>query len=62
MHFFIRKFWKSFSDFIGDFIIVAESFYKIFEDFQLQVFPIIRNWAQCNFIYLLYLYGWQRKI
>ena len=43
MHFFIRKFWKSFSDFIGDFIIVAESFYKIFEDFQLQVFPIIRN-------------------
>ena len=25
---FIREFWKSFSDFINDFIIVAESFYK----------------------------------
>ena len=30
MHFFIRKFWKSFSDFISDFIVVAESSYKDF--------------------------------
>ena len=28
VHFFIRKFWKSFSDFISDFVVVAESFYK----------------------------------
>ena len=30
MNFFIRKFSKSFSDFISDFIIVAESSYKDF--------------------------------
>ena len=30
VNFFIREFWKSFSDFINDFIIVAESFYKNF--------------------------------
>ena len=47
-------FWKSFSDFISDFIVVAESFYKDFEKFQLYVFPVIVNWAQCNFIHLLY--------
>ena len=28
INFFIREFWKSFSDFISDFIVVAESFYK----------------------------------
>ena len=27
---YIREFWKSFNDFISDFIIVAESFYKGF--------------------------------
>ena len=30
MHFFIREFWKSFSDFVSDFIVVAESFIKDF--------------------------------
>ena len=30
VHFFIREFWKSFSDFISDFIAVAESFFKGF--------------------------------
>ena len=30
VHFFIREFWKSFSDFISGFIVVAESFYKEF--------------------------------
>ena len=30
VNFFIREFWKSFSDFISDFIVVAESFYKGF--------------------------------
>ena len=28
MHFLIRKFWKSFSDFISDFIVAAESSYN----------------------------------
>ena len=30
VNFFIREFWKSFSDSTGDFIVVAESFYKRF--------------------------------
>ena len=30
MHFFIRKFWKSYSDFISDFIVVAERFLRTF--------------------------------
>ena len=30
VHFFIREFWKSFSDFISDFIVVAEICYKGF--------------------------------
>ena len=30
MDFIIRKFWKSFSDFISDFNVVAESSYKDF--------------------------------
>ena len=30
VHFFIREFWKYFSGFISDFIVVAESFYKEF--------------------------------
>ena len=30
VHFLIREFWKSFSEFISDFIVVAESFYKGF--------------------------------
>ena len=30
MNFFIREFWKSFGDFISDFIVIVESFYKGF--------------------------------
>ena len=46
-----------FSDFIGDFIDVAESSYKYFWELSVvRVFPIIEhwgNWAQCYVIYLL---------
>ena len=57
VNFFIREFWKSFSDFDSDFIVATESFYKRFlRSFSSkQVFPIIANWVQCNFIYLLWL-------
>ena len=30
VNFFAREFWKSFSDFISDFIVVAERFCKDF--------------------------------
>ena len=46
-----------FSDFIGDFIDVAESSYKYFWELSVvRVFPIISHWgkwAQCYVIYLL---------
>ena len=37
---FIRKFWRSFSDFISDFIVVAENSYKDLEKLKVNLSEI----------------------
>ena len=65
VHVFIREFWKSFSDFISEFIIVGESFYKgflkrfsskYFQSFGIESSIIFKC---SNFVILYIYYGWQ---
>ena len=59
VNFFIREFWKSFSDFISDFIVVAESFYKGFlRSFSSKCFQSLGIEPSV----ILYIhYGWQQE-